>query len=327
MILVSVFFLNADSQDIHYSQFFNSPMNLNPALTGIYNGHYRVSGNYRNQWENVPVDYQTFTGEFDMKFGNVSDTTGFWSGGIQLNYDKAGDLAFRTTDIGLFVSYSLRLGEGSYLTPGIKMGYDTRRFDPNAIRSGNQWNGDSFDPSIPSESFSKDNINYFDLGLGLNYRWQKSYRTHLDIGAGLFNMLSPDQSFAEQSYTADLERRLSLYAMGTFRLVDRLDLLLNATMQQQNPHQQIDINGQGKIYLNGNSDRDVALILGLGMRMDDAWYPMVAIQMKSLYVGFSYDFNISDFDIATDGNGGPELAVKYIISRVPYAPFKPCPIY
>ncbi len=331
IILVFVFFgffqNLATAQDIHYSQFFNSSLNLNPALTGIYNGHYRLAGNYRNQWENVPVDYQTFTGEFDMKFGNVSDTTGFWSGGIQLNHDKAGDLGFRSTDIGLFASYSLRLSDGNYLTPGIKLGYDLRRFDSDNIRSGNQWNGDSWDPSIAAEGFSKDNVSYFDLGLGLNYRWQKSYRTHVDLGGGLFNILSPDNSFAESNYTSDLERRLSLYLLASFRLVDRLDLLLNGTFQQQNPHEQLNVNAQGKIYLNGNSDRDVALILGVGTRLKDAWYPMVALQMKSLYVGFSYDFNISRFDIATDNRGGPELAVKYIITRVPWAPFKPCPIY
>ncbi len=316
------------SQDIHYSQFFNSALNLNPGLTGIYNGHYRIAGNYRNQWDNVPVDYTTFTGEFDMKFSSASDTTGFWSGGIQLNYDRAGDLSFTSTDIGLFASYSFRIKEGNYLTPGLKVGYDLRRFDNSKVRSGNQWNGDVFDPSISPELLTNENISYLDLGLGVNYRWQKSYRTHLDLGAGMFNLLSPDNKHQEtEAYNSNLARRLSLYGLGSFRVADRFDLLLNAMVQLQNPHQQISLNGQGKLYLNKNGDRDLALILGIGTRLGDAWYPMIALQMRNLYVGFNYDFNISDFEVATEGNGGPEIAVRYIITKIPWAPFKPCPIY
>ena len=97
--------------------------------------------------------------------------------------------------------------------------------------------------------------------------------------------------------------------------------------QKQDQYNEIVLNGQGKIYLNKNKERNIALHLGLGLRLNDAWYPMVALTYKNLYAGLSYDFNFSNFDIATNGRGGPELSVIYRMTKVPTGPFKPCPIY
>ncbi|MES1226414.1 MAG: type IX secretion system membrane protein PorP/SprF, partial [Bacteroidota bacterium] len=41
------------AQDPNFSQFFASPLTLNPALTGKFDGVYRVAGNYRNQWPTI----------------------------------------------------------------------------------------------------------------------------------------------------------------------------------------------------------------------------------------------------------------------------------
>ena len=41
------------SQDIHFSQFYASPLNLNPATTGVLSCDLRFSAIYRNQWASV----------------------------------------------------------------------------------------------------------------------------------------------------------------------------------------------------------------------------------------------------------------------------------
>ena len=43
--LSTSFFIKA--QDPHFSQFFASPLTLNPAFTGKFDGLFRVAGNYR----------------------------------------------------------------------------------------------------------------------------------------------------------------------------------------------------------------------------------------------------------------------------------------
>ena len=48
------------AQDLHFSQFFNSPLTTNPANTGfIPDANYRVGINYRSQWTSVPAPYTT----------------------------------------------------------------------------------------------------------------------------------------------------------------------------------------------------------------------------------------------------------------------------
>ena len=55
------------AQDIHFSQFANSPLNLNPAQTGLFNGDYRIMANQRSQWSAVPIPYSTFSLGADMR--------------------------------------------------------------------------------------------------------------------------------------------------------------------------------------------------------------------------------------------------------------------
>jgi len=47
--------LGLTAQDIHFSQYGNSPLNLNPGLAGVFGGDLRFVGNYRKQWLTVPV--------------------------------------------------------------------------------------------------------------------------------------------------------------------------------------------------------------------------------------------------------------------------------
>ena len=58
---------DSHAQDLHYSQFYHNPQNINPALTGVFAGDKRIIANYRSQWSSVPVDYLTFSGAYDMK--------------------------------------------------------------------------------------------------------------------------------------------------------------------------------------------------------------------------------------------------------------------
>lgn len=323
LIVCSVF-----SQDIHYSQFFSAPLQYNPALTGIFNGNIRVAGNYRSQWRAVPVSYLTFAGSVDFKVNPSNSRNGNLNMGIFFNYDKAGDLSLNNTKLGLSTSYLIKLTKNHLISPGVLINYNQRRVDFSNAKTNNQWNGVGYDPSIlPELPYDNSNSN-IDISGGINYRWQKSYRTHIDIGVGLYNIMSSDQSFAgDEGYNSALDKRLSIYVMTDFKVLNRLNLSGNAVYQKQGPHSALQLNVQGKIFLNKNNDRNVAFILGLGLRTSDAWFPMIGLMYKNLYAGFSYDSNFSQFDIATRSKGGPELSVIYRITKIPNVPNKPCPIY
>ena len=58
--------LLVNAQDPHFSQFFSSPLTLNPAFTGKFDGTLSVAGNYRNQWPAFNNVYTTSTLSVDF---------------------------------------------------------------------------------------------------------------------------------------------------------------------------------------------------------------------------------------------------------------------
>ena len=328
LALLIFFFGSAVSQDLHFSQHFNSPLNISPGLTGVFNGDYRVVGNYKSQWRAVPVDYLTFSGAVDIKLNQYGSRKGNLNLGLLFDYDQAGDLELSLANIAGLASYSLRLNKKNFLTPGISIGFNQRRLKPGNATTGNQWNGFEFDPSIPAEIPFVDNNSFVDFAIGANYRHQKEFRKFFDLGFGLNHLFTPSQTFEQApSYEANLARRWNIYAMVNYALGSKLDLIVNGIYQKQNPHQETLLNAQVKFYLNNNSDRDIALHLGLGTRLGDSWYPMIAVQYHRLYVSANYDLNYSDFTHATNRRGGLEMHVAYRFAKVPPVMFKPCPIY
>ena len=162
-------------QDIHYSQFFNSPLNLNPGLTGIYNGDVRVQANYRSQWANVPVDYVSGAIGIDFK-RKPNAKNNFLGYGLLLNFDQAGDLNLGWTGGNAFASYSLKVGQHNYITPGVTLGYYSRNYNANNAITTSQWTGKGIDPATSPELLGQDNIGFVDIGIGANFRRQKSHR-------------------------------------------------------------------------------------------------------------------------------------------------------
>jgi len=64
-----LFFTDLSAQDKHFTQFYSSPLTLNPALTGAYIGRYRLSTVYRDQWRSVvETPFRTFAAELDVRF-------------------------------------------------------------------------------------------------------------------------------------------------------------------------------------------------------------------------------------------------------------------
>ena len=318
LFLVLSFQLHA--QDIHYSQFGRSPLNINPALTGLFKGDVRFIGNYRSQWNKVPVNYMTFSGGIDQSL---------FSAAVYLNHDEAGDLNLSNTNINLSGSFTRRLATKHYLTAGIQLGGTQRRFDISKLQVDSQYDGDGFNASLPTgENTLNANVFYADLGGGVNYRFQNmDNRMKLDFGAAIFHANRPDQSFFKNG-SQKLEPRWSYYGMTTFGIGKIFDVGLQAIGQFQGPHLEILVGGMGKIHLNQERDKELAVALSLAYRLGDAWVPSLAVDYRMWSVGFSYDINSSPFNIASFRRGGPELSVIYIFSKVrPPKEFEICPLF
>src|SRR5690349_22780287 len=96
---------NVLAQDPNFSQFFASPLTLNPALTGKFDGVYRVAGNYRNQWPTINNAYTTGTASVDFGIlkNRIPDVDQFGIGLMGFT-DRAGDGVLVSNYAGLSVA-------------------------------------------------------------------------------------------------------------------------------------------------------------------------------------------------------------------------------
>ena len=317
-----------NAQDIHFSQFYNSPSNLNPALTGVFKGDQRIVGNYRNQWQSVPVPYLTFSGAYDQKIFAKFVGDGFFGGGLVFNYDKSGDGDMIWSQIGLNISYTQPLSEQFFISAGIQLLGGSRRVKPNQLTWAEQWNGDIFDPnSGNTEDFASQNKVYSSFSAGWNAHFQlKDTRTKFDLGMGVFHLNEPDISFYNQNI--NLPAKGNAYGIGSIEVHPKMDIRIFGMFAIQTEYEELVLGTALRYHLSLQRSREIAIQMGTNFRMGDAFIPTLEIQYQALQVGFSYDFNTSDFQVATRKKGGPEISVEYIITKVkPVKVFKACPIF
>jgi len=334
------------AQDIHFSQFHNSPLDLSPALTGAFDGDTRFMGNYRAQWSNVPVKWRTFTGAFDTKFKFNPDRKKlrYLSGGALFHWDRAGDSDMTTLQLGLFGSYTHQVSKASFLSAGLQLGGYQRSFDTDRLTWDFQYLTGG-EPSVPpiavvpggpsGENFVDDNIFYGDISIGLNWNYQNPRtRTNVHIGGGLFHLNEPVKTFYDDS-TVKLPKKWSIHALATVQLRDKLDLVLMGVGRYQDVYTEHVLGIAGRFHVDQDETKEFAIQLGLDYRFNaegfgtgDAIIPTAELHYKAWRVGLSWDINISDFKVATNNNGGPEIAVIYILRDPPEEEFCPsCPIY
>ena len=149
MFFALVMSANLSAQDVHFSQFYQAPARLNPALTGRFHGGYRLTGIFRSQWASVTVPYQTINISGDARdFLNV----GGLGAGIDLFYDKAGDANLGTFNINISGAYTFGMVENGmhHLTVGGQFGYARKQLDPSKLVFDNNGGGtiESFEPGF-----------------------------------------------------------------------------------------------------------------------------------------------------------------------------------
>lgn len=332
-LLLAVAWLSA--QDIHFSQYYNSPLTTNPALTGVSAGDIRFGGLYRSQWSSANSPFKTVQVEADKKFYTMAHTSWWLSGGVNVFYDKAGDGNVENTNVQLSGSFTKMLDRQNFMTIGVSAGFGQRSFDFGNLTFDDQWNGQIFDPNrANNESFDDTNLMYPDFGVGFNWRGQGNKfmgkeRTKVDLGAGGFHLSRPNQSY-KSADKSRLPIRMSVYILPTIQLNKNGDIVGHASYHLQGEYREALAGAGYRHFISTKKSKELAVQLGFSYRFNaigDAFIPAAELHYRELMVGLSWDLNVSDFSAATNRNGGPEIAIRYIIKKVyPLRAFKACPL-
>lgn len=332
LILVGgIFFLGMmglNAQDIHFSQFYQSPLNLNPAMTGVMNCNIRLVANYRNQWASVLKSnaYSTYSVSYDQRIP-VGRYDFFGLGGTFWG-DKAGEADFATVTGKLSGAYSKRMGGGRksshYLVVGAEAGLAQRSLDFLKLRWGVQHDGaGGWDSTADSQetTFDQDNFLFADMAAGLLWFSVFDENNSLFIGGAFHHLNRADQSF-DSTKDDFLYSRFTFHIGGEFEMTRRVGIVPGIIAMKQGPSFQLN-SGTSLKFLLGNS-RGVgnyqAFHLGAFVRISnkietgvltDAVILSTRFDYNAFSLGFSYDVNVSALKPASNNNGAFEFSLVY----------------
>jgi type IX secretion system PorP/SprF family membrane protein len=314
------------AQDIHFSQFYSSPLNLNPALTGVMNCNVRLSGNYRNQWASVlkANAFSTYSVSYDQRIP-VGRNDFFGIGGTFWG-DKAGESNFATLQGRLSLSYSKKMSggrkSGNYLVVGADAGASQRSIDFLNLRYGSQHdNQGGFDPSLPTnETFANNNLIFADISAGLLWFSVFDEDNNFYIGGAFSHLNRANLSFDEDR--VELYSKFTIHAGGEFMISDRVGLVPGVVTFFQGPSFQL-YTGTSLKFLLGESKRlQQAFQIGAWYRIvnrfedsitSDAFILSTRFDYEQFSIGFSYDVNVSSLRPASNSNGAFEFSMVYKI--------------
>ncbi len=304
-------------QDIHFSQFNRSYLNLNPALTGNFDGDYRFNGNFKNQWSSVSEPFQTFSFSAEAR-SPIIKMPQLHLGLILFN-DEAGLGGLKTTQFALSAAYSFKLNADSsfFASAGAQFGFQARSINFSLFSFDQQYDGRQFDKNLPNgEEF--DQSSYFNLVLnsGIVFGYQLAQRKTITAGISVFNISTPNQSFQNSNIPLDI--RISSVLSADYMLNDEIDLIPSILLSVQGPYSELIFGSELRYRLNGTGYRQRNLYGGIFYRNKDAIILSGGIDYDQWHFGLSYDINVSDLEVASNNRGGIELSITYIMKK-----FKP----
>ncbi|WP_026769392.1 PorP/SprF family type IX secretion system membrane protein [Asinibacterium sp. OR53] len=300
----------ARAQSLHFSQYFNTPLLINPANTGFNPDYdYRVGVNYRNQWASVGNPYKTMSAWGDVKVFRDRFESGWMGIGGSLMKDVAGSGNLSATHATATIAYHQMLGYNSLLSGGFGLAYVNKRVDVNKLTFDDQWNGKFFDVTIPSnEPFTNTSVSYLDLQMGLNYAYFASDNFYFNAGVSIMHINTPRESFFDPTVSnATLSRRYTGFVNASIKLQDLWIVNPNVYVSKMGSAWEAVLGFNANRNLSGDGEKQ--MVFGLYYRNNDAIIPMLGYEVNDLKVIASYDATISSLRNLNGGRGAYEISL------------------
>ena len=324
------------SQDLHFSQFNETPSLVNPALTG---SAYvlRAAIIYKDQWNSVTVPYRTFGASVDMKlkasswdkvdpYRSKSFKKSFsrLAAGLSFFSDKAGDGNMGTNQVSFSLASFIKTGYYSSISVGLQASMVQKSVDPSKFVFSNQYNGTLYDPNTASnEYFGTKNFIYPDFAAGASWNYGKEEsvfgandQIKGNAGVAVFHVNRPKQDFLVGS-NEKLYSKIIVHANYLIGIPQsNIGVSPGFLFQFQGPQKDMIEGLMVKYYLKANSKytgyiRKSSIGLGVYYRNKDAIILSTLLEIGQYAVGFSYDLNASGLTAASALRGGPEITIRF----------------
>lgn len=309
-IVAFVLLINGlNAQDYIYSQYINTPMMINPALTGAIDTDYRAGIGYRTQWASIANAFVNTSAYYDMPLLQQRSSENQLGVGAFIARDKMGK-----AKMGLFqavgsVSYRVSMNDYNTFAAGMQVGYAQRSIDFAGLAWDSQFNGVGYDPTIDhGEAFSAEKRSSVDASAGLFWRHNKQLT--YAFGYSLWHY-GQQQGFLQGKADKLFARHV---VHGEYDFKEKyFDVMVRAKAEIQSGALEgtVGLHGRYRIGLDSrytDYQTSSAIVAGAYYRIGDAITPMLGFEFQRMFhAWFSYDINISGLNVATNYRGGWEI--------------------
>lgn len=293
--------------DPHFSQYYAYPLYLNPGLTGVMDGDYRVTAIYRSQWGNISSPFSTPGVSADVALDNKLSL------GINIMNQTAGNGGYNYLTGYASMAYNgVRFGKdgNQRISMGISLGLINRRFDQSKFQTGEQWNAATgFDPTMGTgEALAKTSASALDAGAGIMYYdATPDKKANVFVGVSAFHLTQPSDPFISGGYDKKLPIRYSAHGGVKLSLSETFSLTPNLLYMRQGSAEEKMLGAYAQMRVNEEAD----FLLGANYRIKDAVSPYVGVYYKNFLLGLSYDVTTSDLSKVAGKANSFELSLTF----------------
>lgn len=324
IILISVMIMPflIKAQDIHFSQFNETPVLLNPAMSCTAFDT-RIIANYKNQWASVTSPFQTYGISIEKALKHLKLKKAYTGMSLSIYNDKAGDAGLGSLLVNLGFNAVVKTGEYTKFSAGLGGGINYRTINPSKLQWESQYNGSNYDQALASgESVPKSTLLQADFVGGLAYHYAKSERyissqdgTKFDIGFSAFHYNKPNYSFAGSG-----DKQFAKFIVhSNFDIGIKnagVAIVPSILYTRQGPSQEINVGCLFKYIIQDQSvytgiKKPSAIAIGAFYRVGDAFIPSLLFQYDKYAFGVSYDINISQLTGVSKAKGGLEFSLRF----------------
>ncbi|MFM7022923.1 MAG: PorP/SprF family type IX secretion system membrane protein [Flavobacteriales bacterium] len=318
------------AQDIHFTQFYEPAMTLNPSNAGKFNGDWRFNGIYRSQWSAIVKPFVTTALGYDQPLTILDQNFGV--GGYYV-FDRSGDGRLTMNKVMLSLAYHKNFS-GNLISLGVQGGYVNKNINYSYLTFPGQYDNSTggFNGNLSNgESFANDKINYLDLNAGFGWSRRISSKLAMDLGYSLFHFNSPKETFMQQ--TNQLQRRHVVNASARYDLNSKSFLTPNFLYMYDKKASDLVVGANYNYKMMANKMKLTTVFAGIVIRDGfartfDATSVIFGAEIRDFRVGIAYDINMSQLSSATNYRGAFEIAITYIArSSLPEIYTVPCDIY
>lgn len=300
----------AAAQGMHFSQFYNAPMLVSPANTGLMSDKdYRVGANYRSQWQALPVPFNTSSLYGDLQIFRRKFGTNWLGIGGAMFTDKAGDGNLSLTRFEGSLAYHIELGEKSMISLGASVASVNRTVDFGKLTFDEQWDGYVFNSTLANgEQGYLSSAKYTDIGAGLNFALFPSELLYVKIGAAVAHINQPTESFYSQ------DNKVGMRGTGYIDMLARIghSVIFNPAVYFTTEKGASEI-VWGTLFsvFTGGDEGNGSIVFGGYNRWNESVIGTFGYDWNGLRAMVSYDYTISKLGKYNNHNGALEFGLRF----------------